>query len=129
MNKKIRQLEDDIYDLKYFRKRIAKIENAVEEANHRTVKKVSNFPSLVRTPLSLLRVDFFSNIFDVLKGTEFLKARRGIESSYMKIDNKIREMQNEIQRLINEIGKCNSNIQALKYQKTKYINQTRGSKR
>lgn len=127
-NLKIKQLEDDIYELRCFKEKISKVDNAVEEASSSTSKRIFGFPSAAKTPFSLLKVNFFSSIFDALKGTEYLKAKNEIEGSYTKIETKINELQNEIQQLRNEIGNCNSNIKSLTYQKTNYIKQITASK-
>ncbi len=120
-NARIRQLEDDIADLRHLHGRVMKVDEAVETATSNTSNKINNLPSVIANHFSLLKMNYFSAFIDVLKGSERNKARNGISGAFSKIDVKIRELENEIQNLRDEIGCCNANISSLNQQKSNYI--------
>ncbi len=120
-NARIRQLEDDIADLRHLRGRVTKVDDAVETAASNTSNKINNLPSVITNPFSFLKMNYFSSFLDVLKGSDRTKARNGISGAFSKIDAKIRELENEIQRMKDEIGRCNANISSLNQQKRNYI--------
>ena len=123
-NARIRQLEDDISELKTLRGRVGKVDEAVETASSNTSNKINNLPAVITNPFSFLKLNYFSSFLDVLKGSERNKARNGISGAFTKIDAKIRDSQNEIERLRGEINQCNSNINSLSWQRNNYITNT-----
>lgn len=123
-NARIKQLEDDISELKTLRGRVGKVDEAVETASSNTSNKINNLPEVITTPFSFLKMNYFSSFLDVLKGAERNKARNGISGAFDKIDAKIRDAQNEIERLHSEINQCNSNINSLSWQRNNYITNT-----
>lgn len=120
-SQRIRQLEDDIEDLGRIKAKVGNVDNAITMAAEVTSSKISNFPLLITNPFSILKTNFFSSFLDVVKGSEHVKAKKGIESVTIKISNKISELQREIENLRLEIGRCNSNVSSLICKKSNYI--------
>ena len=120
-NHQIIKLEDDIEDLRRIKIKVDTVDSAMATAVSGTSSKISNLPSLITTPFSFLKTNFFAGFFDILNGSEHTKAKKGIESANTKIKNKISELQREIERLRYEIRKCNSNVNFLARQKGNYI--------
>ncbi len=120
-NQKIKQLEDDVEDLYRVKAKVVNVDSAMTIAADGTSSKISNLPSLITNPFSVLKTTFFSGFLDVVKGSEHSKAKRGIENATTKIANKIKELQREIESLKTEIGRCNSNVSSLTRQKSNYI--------
>lgn len=118
---RIGQLEDDIAELRQLRGKVGKVDEAVETAASTTASKINKLPSVITNPFSVLKLSYFTSFLDVLKGSDRTRARNGISGAFAKIDAKVRELENEIQNLRNEIGRCNANILSLTQQKNNYI--------
>lgn len=118
---RIRQLEDDIEDLQRVKTRVHGVDTAVTMATNGTAKKISNLPSAITNPFSVLKMNYFSSFLDVIKGNEHTRAQKGIESANAKINAQIGKLQREIESLRSEINRCNSNIRSLRWQRNNYI--------
>ena len=120
-NNRIRELEDDIEELRRIKVKVIDVDNAVTIAVNNTSTKVTNLPSVIANPFSVLKLNYFSKILDVIQGIDRSNAKGGIDNATSKIDLKIREFQREIENLKYRITQCNSNINSLSRQKRNYI--------
>lgn len=128
-NQKIKQLEDDIEDLGRVKNKVGHVDSTMTTAVDSTSRKISNLPSLITNPFSILKINFFVGFLDVVKGSEHSRAKKGIESAIAKIANKIRDLQKEIESLRSEIGRCNSNISSFARQRSNYISAKEAAER
>lgn len=122
-NQVIRRLEDDIEELRRLRPRIINVENAVATAANASAKKITRLPAAIFNPLAVLKMNYFTGVLDAINGGERVKAQNATENAKVKVDNKIRELQQEIENLRNEVRQCNSNINSLSRQKRIYISE------
>lgn len=83
-NQRIRQLEDGIEELKKVKIKVVNVDSAVTTAVGSTSRMLNSFPALITNPFSFLKMSFFSNILDVINGSEHNKAKKGIESALVK---------------------------------------------
>lgn len=121
-NSRIKQLEDDIEELKQLLNRVKKVDESVETATSKSLTKINNLPTVINSPFSFLKTNFFSSFLDVLKGSpERIRSNTSLSSAVDKVRVKIRELEDEIQDLRDAINQCNSNIASLYRQKTSYI--------
>lgn len=118
---RIRQLEDDIDELKKLKIKVGDVDEAVANAVSNTSNKINRLPSVIVNPFSFLKLNYFSNFFDVLNGPEHKNAKNSIDNAVKKIDKQISNCQTEIENLRGEITRCNNNIRTLTTQKNNYI--------
>ncbi len=128
-NVKIKKCEDDIEELRRLKAKMDGVDNAIDIAVAATSSKISNLPSLITNPFAFLKMNYFSSFLDLIKGSDHTKAKHGIGNAILKINNQIKESQNEINRLRFTITKCQVSIATLNQQKSSYISNKENQQR
>lgn len=120
-NKEIRQLEDDISELKELKSKVQQASASFENEARSTSTSILQIPMMISSALSTIKSTLFSNLSDVITGVDYKKAQSGIENAVLKIDNKISELQSKIESLQSGIRQYNASTNALTQEKRTYI--------
>ena len=122
-NRRIKELVDDIADLRQLRLKVERVEEEVEAATGETSRTIDNMQDAVAITSAILKPGFFSKLTEAMKGAEYSKAIEGLSESKRKIDKKIKELEDEISKLNTDIMSYETKIFFLRKQREDYVAQ------
>lgn len=120
-NSRINELNQDIKELSDLRIMVVRVDSSLSGVASSVIGTVSRLPSIMINPFSVLNMNFFSKITNVVKGKDYINANNSIKSSLKKIDKKIQECYQEIAELKGKITRSNQNILKTRTQKNLYV--------
>lgn len=121
LKKEINKLEDEISALKKMKQKTGEIEDEMERVADKLYGKFNGDTTLFGSITSFLRHDVFSNILNVLKGSEYKEATDGLLEMCEKIQKRIVEVEKEIENKESSIRQLQSNNNGLLAQKKAYL--------
>ena len=117
---KIKELEEDLSSLKHLKILIENGEIAIKDASMNTANRILKVPELTN-PFSILKINWFDNFLDAVRGTSFDGAIGSMDYSLKKISERIDSINEEIESLKKNIILAEASIATLKFQRTMYI--------
>ena len=76
-------------------------------------QRLPEFGHTTAHPGSIINLNFFAPLFDVVKGSQYNSAKSSVENAISKLRSQINRIQEEISGLNSQISNCNSNINAM----------------
>lgn len=117
---KIKELEADLEQLEQTKKLIKEGVIAIKTASNNTANRILKAPELTN-PFSILKINWFDNFLDAVRGTSFDGAIGSMDYSLKKISERIDSINEEIDSLKKNIILAEASIATLKFQRTMYI--------
>lgn len=119
----IKKLEDDILQLKQLKNKFIILQNKIRDTANQTVGKVDSWDNLFGILHVKLNIGFFSNLLNVIKGSEYQSAYNGLLQTQQKIQTKIDALYREIEKNQAIIKTSRVNVEKLSDAKTIYLTQ------
>ena len=120
LENEIGQLQEKITELESLTGQFAEFQNKVSGSASSTANRIGGWGSLIR---SVVKTTFFSDLLQVVRGSEYSRAISSLDSAQNKIVQKIEEFQREIQEKQASINNCYNTISTLQTQKAEYERQ------
>lgn len=115
-NQQIKNNENDISELNSLKIKMKSVNSALDDASSKTVNSINSLPSLILNPFAILKLNFFEEFINVVKGTEFNNAKMSVDNSIAKIDKQISDFNQQVENFKSSNAKCNNKIQYFRRQ-------------
>lgn len=120
LENEVGQLQEKIAELENLTGRFAEFQSKLSGSAASTANRIGGWGYLIR---SVVKNSFFSDLLQVVQGSEYSSAMESLSNSQNKIAEQIGEFQIEIQEKQAAINNCYSAISTLQMQKAAYERQ------
>ncbi len=122
LNQRIRQINEDLAQLKELKRRLKGVQDAIENGKRGSTGVIGETIGSLLSPFkAVIKPTVFNKLKDAISGADYNRAKRASNSSIDKVVRKIKELEREREECKSGISRCQSNIANAKYQKSEYI--------
>lgn len=120
LQKEIADLENKISELKTLKSKLGSLTGNFCDAADQAYRKASALSHCQGLVTAFIKSTFFGGLLDAIKGSDYSRTKSGLEDAQTITQNKINELQREIEQKQGEIRYCQSRISTLKNEKAAF---------